>query len=65
VVRPDLLLLDEPTASLDARSAGLVEEAVLAAKAAGAAVLAILHDRALVARLADEVVELAPAAAAA
>lgn len=65
VVRPDLLLLDEPTASLDARSAGLVEEAVLAAKAAGTAVLAILHDRALVARLADEVVELAPAVAAA
>ena len=38
-----------------------LKAAVLAARTAGTAVLTILHDRALVARLADHVVELAPA----
>lgn len=59
VHRPRLLMLDEPTASLDARSAALVVEAVRSAKAAGVAVLAVFHDPDLVAALADDVVELA------
>lgn len=58
VVQPRLLLLDEPTASLDRHSAQLVVEAIKDALAAGTAVVAIFHDRALVAALADQVVEL-------
>jgi alpha-D-ribose 1-methylphosphonate 5-triphosphate synthase subunit PhnL len=51
---PDLLLLDEPTASLDRASAALVVEAVRAARERGAAILAVFHDPALVAALADQ-----------
>jgi alpha-D-ribose 1-methylphosphonate 5-triphosphate synthase subunit PhnL len=39
-----LLLLDEPTASLDAANRAAVVELILAAKARGAALLAICHD---------------------
>jgi alpha-D-ribose 1-methylphosphonate 5-triphosphate synthase subunit PhnL len=58
VRRPRLLLLDEPTASLDRRSSELVVAAIRAAKAEGLAILAIFHDPELVASLADQVVEL-------
>jgi alpha-D-ribose 1-methylphosphonate 5-triphosphate synthase subunit PhnL len=58
VHRPRLLMLDEPTASLDRRSAELVVAAIRAAKADGVAILAIFHDPDLVAALADEVVTL-------
>jgi alpha-D-ribose 1-methylphosphonate 5-triphosphate synthase subunit PhnL len=58
VHRPRLLMLDEPTASLDRRSADLVVGAIRSAKAAGVAILAIFHDPDLVAALADTVVEL-------
>jgi alpha-D-ribose 1-methylphosphonate 5-triphosphate synthase subunit PhnL len=60
VHRPRLLLLDEPTASLDRRSASLVIDAIRAAKAEGVGILAIFHDPELVAALADLVVELQP-----
>lgn len=53
MVRYPILLLDEPTASLDSANrevvAGLIEDA----KAAGAAVVGIFHDDALRERLAD------------
>lgn len=56
--RPRLLLLDEPTASLDfasrERVIGLIEEA----KSEGAAMVAVFHDLDLVDRLADETVEI-------
>lgn len=65
VHRPRLLMLDEPTASLDRRSADLVVAAIRAAKQAGVAILAIFHDPALVAALADDVVELSRPAEAA
>lgn len=42
--RPRLLLLDEPTAGLDAAGARIVERAVRGARAAGAAVVAVTHD---------------------
>ena len=42
--RPRLLLLDEPTAGLDAAGAHIVERAVRAARSAGAAVVAVTHD---------------------
>lgn len=57
VAEPELLLADEPTASLDRASALLVEEALRARRAA---VLAVLHDPAQVARLADRVVAISP-----
>lgn len=61
IAEPRLLLLDEPTASLDPatveRVVGLIEG--LATK--GVALLAIFHDPAITRRLADQVVELKPA----
>ena len=42
--RPRLLLLDEPTAGLDSAGKRIVERAVRAARAAGAAVVAVTHD---------------------
>jgi len=60
--RPRLLLLDEPTASLDpdttARVIGLLQQL----KAGGTAMLAIFHQPELVERLADQVVHLQPPA---
>ena len=62
VTRPSLLLLDEPTASLDPASAALVVEAIRAIKREDIAVLAVFHDPELVRALADDVVSLsAPA----
>ncbi|WP_199443059.1 ABC transporter ATP-binding protein [Umezawaea beigongshangensis] len=57
--RPALLVLDEPTSSLDADAAALVERLVRARRERGdGPVLLISHDRALVARLADRVLAL-------
>jgi alpha-D-ribose 1-methylphosphonate 5-triphosphate synthase subunit PhnL len=60
IARPRLLLLDEPTASLDSATAecviGLIEEL----KSEGTAMLAIFHHPETTRRLADQVVELAP-----
>lgn len=61
-VRPRLLLLDEPTASLDRASVARAVAAIGEAKRAGTAIVAIFHDPDLVAALADHVVELVPAA---
>jgi energy-coupling factor transport system ATP-binding protein len=44
VTRPRLLLLDEPTAALDARSRDRVIDVVRAAQADGATILAVTHD---------------------
>lgn len=49
-----LLLLDEPTASLDARNKDVVLELIEEAKANGAAVVGIFHDEDALARVADE-----------
>ncbi|MFW5828733.1 MAG: phosphonate C-P lyase system protein PhnL [Planctomycetota bacterium] len=58
VRRNEVLLLDEPTASLDDATAERVVALITAARAAGTAIIAIWHDRDLVERLADTVVEL-------
>jgi heme ABC exporter ATP-binding subunit CcmA len=57
--RPELWLLDEPHASLDAAGRTLVDAVVEAASAAGATVLLASHELDTVAPLADEVVTLA------
>ncbi|MDJ0662581.1 MAG: phosphonate C-P lyase system protein PhnL [Crocosphaera sp.] len=53
IFSPRLLLLDEPTASLDKASAERVVKIIERIKASGTAILIILHDTCLVARLAD------------
>lgn len=62
ILRPRLLLLDEPTASLDPASVARVIGMVRSIKKAGTGILAIFHDRELVQELADIEVTLAPAA---
>lgn len=56
VLSPRLLLLDEPTASLDADTSQLVVELIQSVKQAGSGILAIFHDPELIAALADDVV---------
>ena len=58
--RPRLLLLDEPTASLDPATAECVIRLIEGLKAEGTAMLAIFHHPETTRRLADQVVELAP-----
>ncbi len=48
-----LILLDEPTASLDGHNATAVKNRILHAKKTGRAVLAVFHDPDLVAQVAD------------
>lgn len=60
LAQPRLLLLDEPTASLDPKTTDRVVEIIQDLKQTGTAMIAIFHDLDLVERLADEVVELQP-----
>ncbi len=60
IAKPRLLLLDEPTASLDPATADSVIRLIEGMKAAGTAVLAIFHHPETTRRLADQVVELTP-----
>ncbi len=53
--KPRLLLLDEPTASLDKRSAGLVVDELMAMRTGGTAMIGILHDRELMSTIADRI----------
>lgn len=53
---PDLLLLDEPTASLDPRSTILIERILRDTVARGTRVLMVTHDALQARRLADEIV---------
>lgn len=55
-----VLLLDEPTASLDAARRDVVIAMINEAKAAGTAVVGIFHDRAVVSAVADRVHVVAP-----
>ncbi|MFW5734115.1 MAG: phosphonate C-P lyase system protein PhnL [Oceanidesulfovibrio sp.] len=56
--RPRLLLLDEPTASLDPTTTDVVVELIEEVKSWGSAILAVFHSTYLVERLADNVVRL-------
>jgi alpha-D-ribose 1-methylphosphonate 5-triphosphate synthase subunit PhnL len=64
IAKPRLLLLDEPTASLDTKTTDRVVRLIDGLKNEGVAMLAIFHQPELVERLADRVVELQPPAAA-
>jgi alpha-D-ribose 1-methylphosphonate 5-triphosphate synthase subunit PhnL len=58
-IREDpLLLLDEPTASLDAANRGTVVSMIREAKAGGTAVVGIFHDDAVREAVADRVLRL-------
>jgi|SRR5215469_8607162 len=65
VAEHPILLLDEPTASLDAANRASVVELVLAAKARGATVVGIFHDREVRDAVADRVLDLETMGAAA
>lgn len=52
---PEVLFLDEPTASLDPASTALIEEIVQDVRAGGAKVIFVTHDIGQARRLADEV----------
>lgn len=57
VLKPKLLLLDEPTASLDTKSAGLVQEAAMTARSEYDAGLAIVsHDMHWLETVSDKIV---------
>lgn len=53
---PGLLLLDEPSASLDPQATALIENIVLRASRCGVKVIIVTHDQGQAARVADEVV---------
>lgn len=58
-LRPELLLLDEPTANLDPSATQAIESAIQAMHAAGAKIVLITHNLGQANRLADEIVFLA------
>lgn len=58
IASPRLLLLDEPTASLDAKTTDRVIRLIQKKKEQGTAMLAIFHHADLIERIADVVVEL-------
>jgi alpha-D-ribose 1-methylphosphonate 5-triphosphate synthase subunit PhnL len=55
-----VLLLDEPTASLDAENAAVVIDMILEAKARGAAITGIFHDMAVRDAVADSTLTVTP-----
>ena len=56
VLEPEVLVLDEPTVSLDPTSVEAIEELILAAHRRGTKIILVTHDMAQAHRLADEVV---------
>ena len=60
-----ILLLDEPTASLDAANREVVVDLIAEKKRAGVAMVAIVHDDEVRGRIADRVVDVTAFAAAA
>jgi len=55
-LEPEVLLLDEPAASLDPGSAAAIEELICQTHRAGTKIILVTHDLAQARRLADEVV---------
>lgn len=57
---PRLLLLDEPTASLDAAATERVVELIQTIKQKGTGILAVFHDLELITSVADEIITIQP-----
>lgn len=55
-LRPEILFLDEPTASLDPAAGRRVEELILQIREAGTAIILTTHDLGMARRVAEEVV---------
>ncbi len=55
ISRPKLLLLDEPTASLDSLSVGIVKDLLEELRAEGTTMVMIFHDRTIMSELADDI----------
>jgi alpha-D-ribose 1-methylphosphonate 5-triphosphate synthase subunit PhnL len=55
-----ILLLDEPTASLDARNCAVVVDLIAQKKRGGAAIVAVVHDDEVRAAIADTIIDIAP-----
>ncbi|WP_322866904.1 ATP-binding cassette domain-containing protein [Aquicoccus sp. G2-2] len=55
-IEPDVLLLDEPTASLDPPSVLAIERIVHAARSRGVRIIFVTHDAGQARRMADDVV---------
>jgi len=64
VSRPDIMILDEPTASLDAANRAVVVELVEQKKKQGVAMVAIVHDDEIRQEIADRIVDVTSFAAA-
>lgn len=62
VARPRLLLLDEPTASLDQLSVGIIVSILRDLKKEGCTMIGIFHDRGLMESVADRIYEMSPLA---
>jgi alpha-D-ribose 1-methylphosphonate 5-triphosphate synthase subunit PhnL len=60
-----ILLLDEPTASLDAENCAVVTNLIAEKKKQGTAIVAVVHDESVRDRIADSIVDLTQFAAAA
>jgi alpha-D-ribose 1-methylphosphonate 5-triphosphate synthase subunit PhnL len=58
IAQPRLLLLDEPTASLDTDSAHEAVSLILELKIQGTAIIGVFHDKELLFRLSDQVIEM-------
>jgi peptide/nickel transport system ATP-binding protein len=58
IMDPDVLILDEPTAALDAMTKAFVSRIILDARDRGKAVLLVTHDLDLAGKMADDVVML-------
>jgi alpha-D-ribose 1-methylphosphonate 5-triphosphate synthase subunit PhnL len=58
ISRPRLLLVDEPTASLDAKTKDAVIDMILELKAQGTAIVLITHDQHSLSRMADRCLQL-------
>jgi tungstate transport system ATP-binding protein len=56
MVEPEILFLDEPSASLDPASTLAVEELIAAAHARGTSIVLVTHDLGQARRIADEIV---------
>lgn len=56
IVEPEIIILDEPTASLDPQSKAAIERIILHEKAAGKSITLVTHDVSQARRLSDDII---------